>query len=162
MKVLLACLGVISLLLFSYANAGVEQCMENKNVFASESSFSSDDPSLPFVIDVKLGGNLYQDAKWSLKILDVVADGKHVVGKPSFEFFDDINVDSKKIDGGFFVYKIRFDNMIFGDLSADGEYTLIEYPVESDVRELEIKYQFMYSGGDLDSRVYTLKAFRIR
>ena len=162
MKVFIASLGVISFLLFGYVNAGVEKRMENENVFASESSFSSDDPFLPFVINIQAGSELYEDSKWALKILDVLSDGKSIVGKPSFEFFDDVNVDSRRVGSEYYVYKVKFDSMIFGDLSSDGEYSLIVYSIPVDASELEINYQFVSSDGKKGPQVYKLKAFRAR
>lgn len=162
MKVFIASLGAISFLLVGYVDAGVEKRMENKNVFISESSFSLDNPFLPFVINFQAGFDLYEDSKWAIKILDVLSDGKRIIGKPSFEFFDDINIDSRRVDSEFYVYKIKFDNMVFGDLSPDGEYTLIEYSIPADTKELEINYQFVSSDGKRTDQVYRLKAFRTR
>ena len=160
MKVFIASLGAIFFLLFGYVNAGVEKRMENKSVFVSESSF--DNPFLPFVINVQAGFDLYEDSKWAIKVLDVLSDGKSIVGKPSFEFFDDINVDSRRVDSEFYVYKVKLDNMVFGDLSPDGEYTLIEYSIPVDTKELEINYQLVSSDGKRTDQVYKLKAFHTR
>lgn len=134
--------------------------MKHENIFISESNFGYDSPYLPFIIKARVGSELYEDSIWAIKILNVISDGQVIVGKPSFQFLDDLNLRSRKLSGEFYVYKFKTDDLVIGSLSSDGEYSLVEYLIPNDANELEISYQHISPGGEVEDQIYKLKATR--
>lgn len=126
-----------------------------------ESQFGNNNPFIPLLIGVKPSKAIYEDFRWSIKILHVLADGKFVEPKLSTEIFDDVNSRSVTTSGDVFIYKTKFNDLLIGELKSDGEYSLTEFSIPYDVHSLDICYQFVYRDGTKSTSIYRLKAYRV-
>ncbi|MEO3430492.1 hypothetical protein AAFN88_16660 [Pelagibius sp. CAU 1746] len=162
MKVLIASLGLVLAMLYNHASVRAEQDVKHENEFASETSFSSEEFTLPLAINVEPGTELYHDPMWAIKIVDIWADGQRVTEKRSGIYLDDINIESGIVNSRLFIYKIRISVMLFGDISSNGDYEVVKYSIPKDVKTLKISYRFADYNGSIDPRVYTVRAFRTR
>lgn len=154
---------LICILFFSKFSVAVDisrDSPQNTEVIL-ESQFSNFDPFIPLMIQVESSGEIYEDFRWSIKVLRVIADGIIVEPKPSAKAFDDVNSRSLIVSGNVFIYKTQFNDLLFGNRNSDGEYSLTEYLVPYDVNSLDVRYQFVYRDGTKSSSIYRLKAYRV-
>ncbi|HIP78610.1 MAG TPA: hypothetical protein EYH07_09150 [Kiloniellaceae bacterium] len=160
MRFLAIALLALSTLLAGCAGSKTDAALEPSDAFTSEAEFLAGIPVVPLVIKTRPGSVLYQERMWAIKVVEVLADGEPVVGEPAFVLFLAINSRPRTVRSDHFVYDVDITRMFFGDLSPDGEYSLVEYKVPEDVEVLEIKYHFVHHDNTPDERVHILKAYR--
>lgn len=152
-------------LLFFISSISYSTEMKNvstqNNEIHLESQFSKKDPIIPLIINVGSSSKIYEDYKWAIKIARVVADGKVIEAERSGVVFDEVNYRSISVSTNTFIYKIRFDDLLVGDLSPDGEYSLTKYSIPYDVKILDITYQFVYPDGRKNLTIYLLRLYRV-
>ncbi|WP_299621673.1 hypothetical protein [Pelagibius sp.] len=160
MRVLTIAFLALSTLLAGCAGSETDATLEPSDAFTSEAEFLAGNPVVPLVIKTRPGSVLYQERMWAIKVVEVLADGEPVAGKPALVLFLAVNSRPWTVRSNHFVYDVDITRMLFGDLSPDGGYSLIEYKVPEDVEVLEIKYRFVHHDNTPDERMHILKAYR--
>ncbi|WP_193367034.1 hypothetical protein [Pelagibius marinus] len=128
----------------------------------AETLLGYQDTILPLPVLTEPGDVLYVDPIWAIEVVEILADGRLVAGKPSYVLLDYLNVEPVTAQGGTFIYKVRSDSLLFGQFTPDGlGYSLVEYSVPEDAKVLEIRYRLVPHESDPEPRIYTLTARRV-
>jgi hypothetical protein len=127
----------------------------------SETQFYSFQRLLPLPISTQPGATLYVSEMWGLEIVEILADGRPVVGKPSYIDFDDPNIGPVTVQSGTYIYNIRLGRMLFGKLEKPFDFSLVEYSIPDNAEVLQIKYRLVPYDSDPDPRIYTVTARRV-
>ncbi|WP_420345620.1 hypothetical protein [Pelagibius sp.] len=129
------------------------------SLLTSETQFFSFQRVLPLPVSTKPGDQLYGWAVWGVDIVEILADGQPVAGKPSYMLLDDPGIYPITVQSGSYIYTIDLDDLFFGKRSPLG-YSLVEYSISEDATSLEIRYRLIPYDGTPSERVYTVKAVR--
>jgi hypothetical protein len=127
----------------------------------SETQFYSFQRNLALPVSTAPGDTLYISDTWGIDVVEILADGRSVAGKPSYIMFDDPNIGPVTVRSGTFVYSINLSHMLFGKLSKPFSYDLVEYKIPENTKVLVIRYRLVPYDSNPDPRVYTLTARRI-
>jgi hypothetical protein len=131
------------------------------NLSTSETQFYSFQRLLPLPVSTKPGDALYVSQMWGLEIVEILADGRPVVGKPSYIMIDDPHIGPVTVQSGTYIYNIHLGQLLFGKLEKPFDYSLVEYSIPDNAEVLEIKYRLVPYDGDPAPRVCTLTARRV-
>ncbi|WP_152453852.1 hypothetical protein [Microbulbifer sp. THAF38] len=111
---------------------------------------------VPFLIAADSKGSVYMDAKWTLNVERVYADGVLLEPKPTFEFYDDLNLKKVDISHGNYIFNVNYLDFVFGELQKGGEYDLYRYNIPDETKSLVVLYGFSYSSGEKDEQLFQL------
>ena len=125
----------------------------------SETQFFSVQRVLPLAVSTKPGDQLYGWAVWGVDIVEILADGQPVAGRPSYRLLDDPGIYPITVQSGTYIYIIDLDDLFFGKWSKL-DYSLVEYSIPEDATSLEVRYRLIPYDGTPSERVYTVKAVR--
>lgn len=94
-------LAAVALAVFLAACADTQRGRTSGNdLSTSETQFYSSQRLLPLPVSTKPGDTLYVSEMWGLEIVEILADGRPVVGKPSYIDFDDPNIGPVTVQSG--------------------------------------------------------------
>jgi len=125
-----------------------------------ESSFDSNSPAIPFAVRLNGVKEVYKDSIWGIRVSSIFEDGVEVKGNQSYSFIDDVNFDKQKVETDFFIYKLRFDNLLFGIRKADGDFDLFEYKLSEKSKSIVIRYRLVNSKDDISDEEFSLTLTR--
>lgn len=134
-----------------------DQGMNDKSKqIMTETRFNVANPSIPFIANPN-GKVIYEDHRWGIKVLDVIADGKQVPRTPCLEFLDDIDIRTKKPLGEFYIYKVNVNDLTFGELK-NGDYSLWKYTIPHETDSLDVSYRIAHPDGSTSPQKYVIRA----
>lgn len=132
---------------------------QNDDISTSEMTFAFSYSDLPLPVSTAPGDTLHIDPIWGIELVEILADGRPVAGKPSYVMLDDLNIRPITVQSRTYVYMVNLSRMLFGELSPLG-YDLVEYEIPDDAASLVIRYRLTRYDSVPDQRVYTVKASR--
>jgi hypothetical protein len=148
---------LISMALFQPALAKDPSCRAKARV---EVVYSQYDPFIPFIAECKGSKSIYSDAVWGVEIEKITADGVEIEGKESFALLEGGKAQEKQVTDSAYVYKVDVDDMLFGELHPDRDYTLKKYSVPPSAKKLLIYYRIKYPDGSSSKETSLVEATR--